>query len=757
MAKNCSEKSRVCGDTCIKKSYKCRFDPPATSNAGLTTLATAAKKTKAKAAKAPAAKAPDSTVDIDKSAEDTARAFTALRTGNTALIKDLFRVSNTYPPTKAAAKKEEALLQQLEPEMAKVKAARENYIKNLEDIQAKGGVEEVKKHLEKITEEANAKRLVAADLLSSGDSSGLDKAQYEARSTGIVKEIAAQYYKSAVLKQKMQEETDPLKKLNLELELETQAGDTPLKGDVADQYDYVLILGSSSPAKIKKAAEKEKTTSEAKIEGIKKKVQAIYAEQNKEYVEKGKQARQNNSKLSSASKQHLDALVSVDTDQNLRDIIESDISGEALKSRLNSIAGVGFDEELTVGALMSRPEYASYRQAPQIVRNADDVAKQTKIYGFRGIKEGDGIAENFAEATADDYFVGKGVYGDGNYVATAAKGFNNSEAASTAEWYAGKDGSVFAVGLKTDAKVMDAESYKKLRDKLKRANVDTVDPAAVAMSLGYDGVMTAEMDTPEEKHMIVFNRSKCVTSPAKKVGNFTYPKSDGNYLHESDYDSVLENSVQFSKNNHNRKVARLKNAAKGMDDNQATAVAAYISPLEGLKGANAKETAFQYLNRALYNPSSVTNNDIKAMAKDMVAGISKLPSADWGLVAGKYNDLETRPEVPPTLRRVMNLGDGADAFLSQFTEGKDWRTKGLMSTTVGAQSDFLEGKLKGNWTGGDVEIVITPKLKGTGGKPMDDYKNEADEGEILFNAGTKFKVKSKRFENGRNIVELEES
>jgi len=43
MTKNCSDKSRVCGNTCIRKSYKCRFDAQNNNAKGLETLAGAAK------------------------------------------------------------------------------------------------------------------------------------------------------------------------------------------------------------------------------------------------------------------------------------------------------------------------------------------------------------------------------------------------------------------------------------------------------------------------------------------------------------------------------------------------------------------------------------------------------------------------------------------------------------------------------------------------------------------------------------------
>jgi len=651
VAKNCSDKSRACGNSCVRKSYKCRYDTPPIAVKGLDTLAGEAKKTKKKSKGA-------KPKDIEPKTKVEKKQKTAQ-----------VQPSQEAPPVKTPAVSAKRVVKTTPPAIEKPEQK------------------------QKINEKA----------------------------------VAAKEKEVAKAKKALES-------------AETNAG-------------FGALRASPAQAKKLQAALEDKKTNLAKLE--------------KELEELKPQDLPPHKNYKALTSEEFEGMLELDDDQLVSYLADRfEMAGLVkLKDKLNDSSTSG--ERLMFEALKS-PAFNSYLDKPREVENPAEVEANTQRWGYRGIKEsGSIVADGFVDDTKESVFYGGGMYGDGYYIATNTKGQDHTEALRVARVYAGEGSEnftskVLAVGVAKDASMLTSEQYGKLKERLILANRKSEDDgfdgffdddddsssknknavfleklnenmSLAALALGYDAVETNETDKTGESHLILLNRSKGVTTRSKASDDTSLEHNVSGERFKNKYGIGFGEDNQTT--NQERKANRFMQ--EGLEADEAEALGLYFGSESGLNPNDAGEVAFKTINRANYGDRS--NAKANEIADKISSGLDKLEKADWGQIQAKYKKAVPDIGNPPKLTRVMTL-DNPESFISGMVEGKTWVSSSLMSSTVGDEQAFESGALDGNWSKGNIIIKINPKVE-TSGVAVDKYKNAANEGEILFNRGTGFKVK----------------
>lgn len=148
------------------------------------------------------------------------------------------------------------------------------------------------------------------------------------------------------------------------------------------------------------------------------------------------------------------------------------------------------------------------------------------------------------------------------------------------------------------------------------------------------------------------------------------------------------------------------------------------------------------INKFFYDKDYRENEateDIKMKANAAVIGFEELPTHTKEEIQEYYKNIGVDYD-KETLYRGLSFSsqDQLEAFLSTHKENSDIVYEAFTSTTLANPASAV-GKVDGGWSRKPIQITIKQK-ENTAGKWVDERKHSKNEAEILFNAGTKFRV-----------------
>jgi hypothetical protein len=178
----------------------------------------------------------------------------------------------------------------------------------------------------------------------------------------------------------------------------------------------------------------------------------------------------------------------------------------------------------------------------------------------------------------------------------------------------------------------------------------------------------------------------------------------------------------------------------GMTEAEALAVASWTSQEMQFVPGSGYKTKYSLMNQAIYAKGSLPADlqaKIEATNQLAIQGYEKVqsitPKAVAAAAAKKYEVFD--PAAP--LQKHIEISDNPAAFVQKYQDaiGGEITEDTHFGTTHLSKLDWVEAT-------SNITYEVTPKWDGTGrGKYIDDFKNGASEGEIMFIPGTKFKVK----------------
>jgi hypothetical protein len=201
-------------------------------------------------------------------------------------------------------------------------------------------------------------------------------------------------------------------------------------------------------------------------------------------------------------------------------------------------------------------------------------------------------------------------------------------------------------------------------------------------------------------------------------------------------------------------------------NSQQTKVSALLKSNPNLTKAEADAVAhwvnheYKTVNQSIYAPNSLSPRDKiigEAGAIRTSQALRKMPPTtdkEIRKIAEERGEPSELAKDKKLRRHIKNVPD-LDAFLAPYEQaqksGKPYLEPTVFATTAKKNLDFFEG-------GAQATFVIKAKLDGTGsGRTVDQYKNEAWEGEVLYPSFTGFKVNKITRQQGKPvIIEMEE-
>jgi hypothetical protein len=246
-----------------------------------------------------------------------------------------------------------------------------------------------------------------------------------------------------------------------------------------------------------------------------------------------------------------------------------------------------------------------------------------------------------------------------------------------------------------------------------------------------------------DKKKAIEDEAAAVLKKAKGKDYSQVPEAElksqaGDLLMTKDIGSWIESKVQ-------------KGIKAGMTRPEAEAVATWIGVDKigyGTWPDSVYTERFKVMNQAIWGkgtPKALpADMQLKAEAVNELAarGYAKLPSITAESVKAKAakRQIDTGKKSPfdvkTPLSRSVQMSDPA-GFVKKYEDavGKEVTEETNFATTHFKKLNFVEGA--------NVVYKIAPKWDGTGrGKYIDDLKNSASEGEIMFGPGSKFRVKA---------------
>ena len=169
---------------------------------------------------------------------------------------------------------------------------------------------------------------------------------------------------------------------------------------------------------------------------------------------------------------------------------------------------------------------------------------------------------------------------------------------------------------------------------------------------------------------------------------------------------------------------------------------------------------YQTVNKSIYAPNSLSPKNKKigeAGAIRTSQALRKMPPAtdkEIRKIAKERGEPSELAKDKKLRRHIKGVPD-LDAFLAPYEQaqksGKPHLEPTVFATTAKNNLDFFQ-------SGAQATFVIKAKLDGTGsGRTVDQYKNEAWEGEVLYPSFTGFKVNKITRQQGEPvIIEMEE-
>ena len=169
---------------------------------------------------------------------------------------------------------------------------------------------------------------------------------------------------------------------------------------------------------------------------------------------------------------------------------------------------------------------------------------------------------------------------------------------------------------------------------------------------------------------------------------------------------------------------------------------------------------YQTVNKSIYAPNSLSPKDKQigeAAAIRTSQALRKMPPVtdkEIRKIAREQGEPSELAKDKKLRRHIKGVPD-LDAFLAPYEQaqksGKPHLEPTVFATTAKNNLDFFQ-------SGAQATFVIKAKLDGTGsGRTVDQYKNEAWEGEVLYPSFTGFKVNKITRQQGKPvIIEMEE-
>ena len=200
---------------------------------------------------------------------------------------------------------------------------------------------------------------------------------------------------------------------------------------------------------------------------------------------------------------HFIARAKINLDQRRREDIAAylwEVSDRARQRINNTSQGDWFLRELAhVQGFDGLPHIVSKQELDEYVASGEqELFRGLDSYGVQG-KTGEDLAQQFRSG---DMYVGKGIFGNGIYVAYSSDKYDAQE-------YSGLEieGAIVRMSLKKGAKVISYDELleKKNKDVLK-AYIELEDPGHYAAFKGYD-VIDVGATRNRPKYMVVLNRT----------------------------------------------------------------------------------------------------------------------------------------------------------------------------------------------------------------------------------------------------------